>query len=169
MITFGADAQWVPIEVLAAYQRVKADLQVRGGRLRHTLNDPQPELLPLHNLSTWPVMTGVQTLQQIDEGSLSKAYMGVVVPLTPEPISPDEIVERIRRHVLVQGVTFIVRGLAEFPAAVEPSMHREQLLRSRFFPVVDAYITFIGAEQETEWKAGLAYVNRDLVVGFYLS
>lgn len=159
----------MPVEVLAAYQRVRAEVQIRG-RVRQLLNEPQPDLVPIHNVSTAPFLGGAQQLQDIPEGALSKAFMGVVVPLAQEAISPDEITERVRRHVLIQGQTFTVRGQAEFPVAVDQNQHREQLLKSRFFPVVDAAIDFVGANGNGEaWTAKLVYVNRDLVVGVFLS
>lgn len=167
MVSFGAETQWVPVEVLAAYQRVTAEVQIRG-RVRQILNDPQPEMVPLRNLNVKPLVAGAQSLSNLPEGALSKTFMGVVVPLAPEAVSPDEIIEKMRRHVLVQGETFTVRGLAEFPVAVDQSLHREQLIKSRFFPVVDAAIEFVGGDGET-WRAQLAYVNRDLVVGLFLS
>ncbi len=64
MVSFGAELHWVPVEVLAAYQRVRADLQTRG-RVRHILNEPQPELVTLRHLSASPI-AGTERWHRLD-------------------------------------------------------------------------------------------------------
>jgi len=168
MISFGAGSRWMAVDVLAAYERVRGEIQVLG-KVKQALNEPQPDLLSLRNVSVTPLLPGVHRIQDVPEAALNKSFMGVVVPLQPEPISPDEIVERVKRHILVQGETFTVQGIAEFPAVVDPGMHREQLVKSRFFPVMEASIGLVGPVEVPAWQASLAYVNRDLVVGLFLS
>jgi hypothetical protein len=168
MISLGAETHWAPIEVLAAYERVRAEVQVIG-KIKLILDDPEPELLPLRHVSVTPLVPGVHRFQDVPEAALNKAFMGVVVPLQQEPISPDEIVERVKRHVLIQGETFTVQGIAEFSAVVDPGFHRDLLVKNRFFPVIQASIGLVGPGEFPTWEASLAYVNRDLIVGLFLS
>jgi hypothetical protein len=77
------------------------------------------------------------------------------------------MMELIKRFVYFQGTNFSVKGSVQFPIAADPKLHREMLFKSRFFPVVDAALTVIGAETPAlQWAK--CYVNRDLLVALYL-
>jgi hypothetical protein len=69
--------------------------------------------------------------------------------------------------VFFQGSTFNVRGSVEFPPAADPHMHTDMLLKSQFFPVVEATFTAVGVER-APWTHPLTYLNRDLMIAIYL-
>src|SRR5207253_9001356 len=64
------------------------------------------------------------------------------------------------RHVPASN--FMVTGAAEFPKATEPSMHTEILMKSRFFPILDATVTVFGVTGKS-WTQPNIWVNRDLM------
>ena len=49
----GANLSWSKVDVLTSFQRLSAEIQVRGGRLRETINDPEP-LFHMRNVSAEP-------------------------------------------------------------------------------------------------------------------
>ncbi len=157
---------WWQVEAFTGYQIVNGEMQVRG-RFQQQLNDPEP-YATIRGVSTTPLLPGAPRLQGIADGMLSKASCGAVRTVEPEPPHPDELPDQVRRHLYFQGIGFTVKGMAEFPAAADPKLHREMLFKSRFFPVVEASLSVIGVEAPAiTWQ--LAYVNRDLVVGIYLA
>lgn len=157
---------WTKVDVLTAYQRLTAEIQIRG-RLRETLNDSEP-LFHLRNVSAEPLLPGAVPLSGVPEGTFNKALVGGVRTIDPEPPLPDEAgIEVTRRYVMFQGATFMVAGAAEFPKAVETKMHPEVLMRNRFFQLVDVTVTVIGAEGKS-WTQPAIWVNRDLMLALYL-
>jgi hypothetical protein len=160
-----ADVHWMKVEVLTLYQLVSAEIQVRG-RIAPTLNDPEP-ILHLRNVAAEPLLPGAPKLQNIPDGLFRKPLLGAIAPLEPEPPSPDEARDKTRRYVFFQGSTFNVRGSVEFPPAADPHMHTDMLLKSQFFPVVEATFTAVGVER-APWTHPLAYLNRDLMIAIYL-
>lgn len=160
------EARWLPVEIFNGYQVVSGQMQVRG-RFQQMLNADDP-YTTLRELSTAPLLPGAPRLQGIAEGQLSKVYFGAVRLVEPEPPPPDQALELTRRFIYFQGATFTVKGAVEFPVAADPKLHREMMFKARFFAVVDATLTVIGAEAPAlQWP--LAYVNRDLMVGLYLN
>lgn len=156
---------WTKVDVLTQYQRLTAEFQVRG-RLRETINDPEP-LFHLRNVSAEPLVPGAVALNGVPEGLFNKAMIGGIRTLEPEPPPPDQVIEMIRRYVMYQAGTFIVTGAAEFPKAVEPTMHGEILLRSRFFAMVDVTVTVVGVAGKS-WTQPAILVNRDHMLGLFL-
>src|SRR5919197_16340 len=71
------------VEVLTLYQRVSAEIQVRG-RLLSTLNDPELTF-QLRNVASEPFLPGAPRLQNIPAGLFRKPMVGAVVPLEQEP------------------------------------------------------------------------------------
>jgi hypothetical protein len=61
---FGAALSWSKVDVLSAYERITAEIQVRGGRLRETINDPEP-LFHLRGVSAEPLLPGAVPLTGI--------------------------------------------------------------------------------------------------------
>ncbi|TMD10212.1 MAG: hypothetical protein E6J02_01930 [Chloroflexi bacterium] len=159
------EARWARVELFTAYQRVTADLLLRS-RLQSALNDVDP-FLNLRSITTTPLVPGAPQLEGIPEGTLTKAFLGLCVMVEAEPPPPDEALEKGKRFIYLQGATFSVKGSVEFTTAADPSLHRDMLFKSRFFPVVDATVSVIGA-QAPEWQRPLVYVNRDLLVAVYL-
>ena len=160
-----AEVHSMKVEVLTMYQRVSGEMQIRG-RLSPTLNDPEP-IFHLHNIAAEPLLPGAPRLQNIADGLFRKPMVGAVVPIDPEPPSPDDIPEKKRRYIFFQGSTFNVRASVEFPTAADPAMHQDLLLKSQFFPVVDATFSAVGAEGQS-WTRPAAYLNRELMVALYL-
>jgi hypothetical protein len=156
---------WSKVDVLTPSQRLTAEMQIRG-RLRDTINDPEP-VFHLRNVSAEPLIPGAVSLNGVPEGLFSKAYVGGIRTIEPEPPPPDQIIEMIRRYVMFQANTFLVTGAVEFPKATEPAMHNEILMKSRFFAVLDATVTIFGVSAKS-WTQPLIMVNRDLMVGLYL-
>jgi hypothetical protein len=77
------------------------------------------------------------------------------------------VMEMVRRYVMFQAGTFMVTGAAEFPKAVEPTMHGEILLKSRFFAMVDVTVTVVGVAGKS-WTQPAILVNRDHMLGLFL-
>ena len=73
----------------------------------------------------------------------------------------------IRRYVMFQGSSFMVTGAAEFPAATEPAMHTEILMKSRFFAMLDVTVTIFGVQGKS-WTQPNIWVNRDLMLAVFL-
>src|SRR5918912_3083262 len=162
-----AEIRWLKLEALTGYQRLTAELQVRG-LLRETLNDPEPHIR-VRNVATEPILPGATRLSSVPAGILNKAYIGVIAPLEAEPATPgDEVQQDLQRQfTLVQGTRFTIRGWAQFPPAADPNLHSDLLLRSRFFHLVDAELTAVGA-QGPSWQRPQVWVNRDLLVGLFM-
>jgi hypothetical protein len=156
---------WTKVDVLTQYQRITAEIQVRA-RLRETMNDPEP-LFHLRNVSAEPLLPGAVPLSGVPEGLFNKALVGGIRSLDPEPPLPDQVMELVRRYVMFQAGTFMVTGAAEFPKVVEPAMHNEILLKSRFFPIVDATVTVFGVAGKS-WTQPSILVNRDHMLALYL-
>ena len=156
---------WTKVDVLTPYQRVTAEFQIRG-RLRETINDPEP-LFHLRNVSAEPLLPGAVALNGVPEGLFNKNQVGGIRTLELEPPPPDAVTEIVRRYVMFQAATFMITGAAEFPKAVEPAMHNEILLKSRFFPIIDATVTVIGAAGKA-WTQPMILANRDHMLALYL-
>src|SRR5712691_3402712 len=162
-----ANLSWNKVDVLTAYQRLTAEIQVRGGRLRETINDPEP-LFHLRNVSAEPLLPGAVPLSGVPEGLFNKTFVGGIRTIEPEPPLPDQAqIETVRRYAMFQGATFMVSGAAEFPKAAEPRMHTEILLKGRFFLLSDVTITIIGAANKV-WTQPAIWVNRDQMLALYL-
>src|SRR5437867_8982629 len=116
-----ANLSWSKVDVLTAYERLTAEIQVRGGRLRETINDPEP-LFHMRNVSAEPPVPGAVPLSGVPEGLFNKDFVGGIRTIEPEPAPPDLVAEVIRRYVMFQATTFMLTGAAEFPKATEPSM-----------------------------------------------
>src|SRR6202011_4280617 len=149
------------VEIFAVYQLIAAEMQVRG-RVQASLNDPDPYVV-LHNVMTTPLLPGAPRLQSIAEGYASKLNFGVIRTVEPESAPPDQAFELTKRFIYFQGLNFTVKGSVECPAAADPTLHREMLFKARFFPVVDATLTVIGAEvAPLQWPR--CYADRALMV-----
>jgi hypothetical protein len=155
---------WSKVDILTSYQRLTGELQVRG-RFRETMNDSEP-LFHLRNVSAEPLLPGAVPLNGVPEGLFNKAMIGGIRTIEVEPPPPDQM-EVMRRYVMFQAGTFMVTGAAEFPKAAETAMHNEILLKSRFFQVVDATVTVIGAPGKS-WTQPSIWVNRDHMLALYL-
>ena len=156
---------WSKVDLLTPSQRIIAEIQIRG-RLRDTINDPEP-VFHLRNVSAEPLIPGAVPLNGVPEGLFSKTLVGGIRTIDPEPPPPDQIMEMIRRYIMFQANTFLVTGAVEFPKATEAAMHNELLMKSRFFPVVDATVTILGMSSKS-WTQPLIMVNRDLMLALYL-
>lgn len=156
---------WSKVDVLTSYQRLTAEVQIRG-RLRDTINDPEP-LFHLRNVSAEPLVPGAVPLSGVPEGLFSKALVGGIRAIDPEPPPPDQIVEMVRRYIMFQAGSFMVTGAAEFPKATEAGMHNEILMKSRFFPIIDATITIFGVAGKS-WTQPSILVNRDQMLALFL-
>lgn len=152
--------------MFTAYERITAEIQVRGGRLRETINDPEP-LFHLRNVSAEPLLPGAVPLTGIPEGLFNKNFVGGIRTIEPEPPPPDHVAEMMRRYIMFQASTFMVTGAAEFPTATEPNMHTEILIKNRFFQVLDATITIFGVTGKS-WTQPNIWVNRDLMLAVFL-
>jgi hypothetical protein len=162
----GANLSWSKVDVLTPYQRLTGEIQVRGGRLRETINDPE-SLFHLRNVSAEPLLPGAVPLSGVPEGLFNKAFVGGIRTIDPEPPPPDVVVEMMRRYVMFQASTFMVTGAAEFPRATEANMHTEILMKNRFFQVLDATITIFGVNGKS-WTQPNIWVNRDLMLAVFL-
>lgn len=161
-----ANLSWSKVDVLTNYQRLTAEIQVRGGRLRETINDPEP-LFHMRNVSAEPLLAGAVPLSGVPEGLFNKNYVGGIRTIEPEPPPPDAVTDLIRRYVMFQAAGFMVTGAAEFPRATEVSMHTEILMKNRFFPILDATVTIFGVAGKS-WTQPNIWVNRDLMLAVYL-
>jgi hypothetical protein len=156
---------WSKVDVLTTFQRLTAELQIRG-RMAPTINDPEP-LFHLRNVSAEPLMPGAVALNGVPEGLFNKAMIGGIRTIEPEPPPPDQVMEVIRRYVMFQAATFMVTGAAEFPKVTDPAMHNEILLKARFFPMVDVTVTVFGIAGKS-WTQPNILVNRDHMLALYL-
>lgn len=155
---------WVKVDVLTSYQRITAEMQIRG-RLRDTINDPEP-LFHLRNVSAEPLLPGAVPLNGVPDGVFNKGAVCAIRTIDTEPPMPDQP-ELVRRFVMFQATTFMVTGAAEFPIGADPKMHGDVLLKSRFFPMVDVTVVIIGATGKG-WTQPTIWVNRDLMLALYL-
>ena len=158
-------ATWAKVDVLTSYQRITAEIQVRG-RLRETMNDPEP-LFHLRNVSAEPLLPGAVQLNGVPQGIFNKNEIGGIRTIEPEPPPPDQVMDLIRRYVMYQASSFMVSGFAEFPKASAPEMHTEVLLKGRFFQLLDVTVTMIGVAGKT-WTQPNIWVNRDMMLGLFL-
>src|SRR5438309_9910872 len=131
-----ANLSWVKVDVLTPYESLTAEIQVRGGRLRETINDPEP-LFHLRNVSAEPLLTGAVPLSRVPEGLVNKNFIGGIRTIEPEPPPPDLVADMIRRYLMFQAAGFMVTGAAEVPRATEASMHTEVFTTNRFCPILD--------------------------------
>src|SRR5216684_8780602 len=138
----GVTLTWTKVDVLTPYQRITAEIQIRG-RLRDTINDPEP-MFHLRNVTAEPLLPGAVQLNGVPEGLFNKGAVCGIRTIEAEPPMPDQP-EVIRRYAMFQGTTFMVTGAVEFPKATEKKMHGEILMKSHFFPMVDVTVTIIGA------------------------
>src|SRR5216684_3444901 len=134
----GVTLTWTKVDVLTPYQRITAEIQIRG-RLRDTINDPEP-MFHLRNVTAEPLLPGAVQLNGVPEGLFNKGAVCGIRTIEAEPPMPDQP-EVIRRYAMFQGTTFMVTGAAEFPKAIEPKMHGELLMKGRFFPLLDVTVT----------------------------
>ena len=155
---------WTKVDVLTPYQRLTAEIQIRG-RLRETMNDSEP-LFHLRNVSAEPLLPGAVQLTGVPEGLFSKAAVCGIRTIEAEPPLQDQP-EIIRRYAMFQGTSFMITGAAEFPKAVETAMHNEILMKSRFFPMVDVTVTIFGVTGKS-WTQPTILVNRDKMLALYL-
>jgi hypothetical protein len=160
-----ANLAWAKVDVLTAFQRLTAEVQVRG-RLREVINDPE-QYFHLRNVSAEPLAPGAVQLSGVPEGLFNKNLVGGIRTIEPEPPPADQVMEMIRRYIMFQAGTFMVTGAAEFPKATEPAMHNEILLKGRFFPIVDATVTMFGVAGKT-WTQPSIWVNRDQMLAIFL-
>jgi hypothetical protein len=161
-----ANLSWSKVDVLTSFQRLTAEIQVRGGRLRETINDPEP-LFHMRNVSAEPLVPGAVPLAGVPEGLFNKNFVGGIRTIEPEPPPPDLVAEMVRRYVMFQTTQFMVTGAAEFPKATEPNMHTEILMKARFFQILDATITIFGVSGKS-WTQPNIWVNRDLMLAVFL-
>ena len=162
----GANLSWSKVDVLTSFQRLTAEIQVRGGRLRETINDPEP-LFHMRNVSADPLVPGAVPLSGVPEGLFNKNFVAGIRTIEPEPPPPDMVADMIRRYVMFQAPGFMVTGAAEFPRATEPAMHTEILMKSRFFPMVEVTVTILGVNGKS-WTQPNIWVNRDLMLAVFL-
>jgi hypothetical protein len=155
---------WSKVDVLTSYQRLTGEMQMRV-RLRETMNDPEP-LFHLRNISAEPLLPGAVGLNGVPEGLFSKAMVGGIRTVEPEPPPPDQL-EVTRRYAMFQASTFMITGAAEFPKALEAKMHGEVLLKNPFFSLVDVTVTIIGAVGKS-WTQPVIWVNRAHMLALYL-
>ena len=161
-----ANLSWSKVDILTSFQRLTAEIQVRGGRLRETINDPEP-LFHMRNVSAEPLVPGAVPLAGVPEGLFNKNFVGGMRTIEPEPPPPDLVAEMVRRYVMFQTTQFMVTGAAEFPKATEPNMHTEILMKARFFQILDATITIFGVSGKS-WTQPNIWVNRDLMLAVFL-
>src|SRR5256712_13327997 len=96
-----ANLSWNKVDVLTAYQRLTAEVQVRGGRLRETINDPEP-LFHMRNVSAEPRLPGAVPLRGGPAGLFSKNMIGGIRTIEPEPTPPDLVAAMMRRDAKFQ-------------------------------------------------------------------
>jgi len=158
-------ANWAKVDVLTPYQRMTAEMQIRG-RMRETLND-QESLFHMRNVSAEPLLPGAVQLNGVPEGLFNKALIGGIRTIDPEPPPIDQALETIRRYAMYQAAQFMVTGFAEFAKAASPEMHTEILLKGRFFQLFDVTVTVIGVAGRT-WTAANIWANRDHMLALFL-
>jgi hypothetical protein len=161
----GVTLTWTKVDVLTPYQRITAEIQIRG-RLRDTINDPEP-MFHLRNVTAEPLLPGAVQLNGVPEGLFNKGMVGGIRTIEVEPPPADQTLETIRRYVMFQADTFMVTGAAEFPKVAEPRMHNEILLKPHFFPMVDVTVTIFGVAGKS-WTQPSIFVNKDHMLALYL-
>jgi hypothetical protein len=161
-----ANLSWGKVDVLTAFQRLTAEIQVRGGRLGQTINDPEP-LFHLRNVSAEPLVPGAVPLSGVPEGLFNKAHIGGIRTIEPEPPPADQAPDMVRRYIMYQGISFMVTGAAEFPKLTEAGMHTEILMKNHFFQILDATVTIFGVAGKS-WTQPTIWVNRDQMLGLFL-
>ena len=154
------------MDVLTSFQRLTAEIQVRGGRLRETINDPEP-LFHLRNVSAEPLLPGAVPLSGVPEGLFNKNQVGGIRTIEPEPPPPDQVIELVRRYIMFQAASFMVTGAAEFPKATDVSMHTEIMMKNRFFQILDATVTIFGTAGKS-WTQPNIWVNKDQMLAVFL-
>src|SRR2546423_9646898 len=82
-----ATLSWSKGDVVTSSRRLTAEIQVRGGRLRETINDPEP-LFHLRNVSAEPLVPGAVPLSGVPEGLFNKTFIGGVPTNRPQPPPP---------------------------------------------------------------------------------
>src|SRR5256714_13864949 len=82
-----ANLSWSKVDVLTSFERLTAEIQVRGGRLRETINDPEP-LFHLRNVSADPLVPGAVPLSGVPEGLFNKSFIGGIRAIAPRPPPP---------------------------------------------------------------------------------
>ena len=82
---------WAKVDVLTAYQRLTAEIQIRG-RLRDTINDPEP-LFHLRNVSAEPLVPGAVPLNGVPEGLFNKGAVCGIRTIEPEVPLPEALLE----------------------------------------------------------------------------
>lgn len=161
----GANLVWTKVDVLTPYQRITAEIQIRG-RLRDTINDPEP-MFHLRNVSAEPLLPGAVALNGVPEGLFNKGLVGGIRTIEVEPPPPDQTIETMRRYVMFQADTFMITGAAEFPKVAEPRMHNEILLKPHFFPMIDVTVTVFGVAGKS-WTQSSILVNKDHMLALFL-
>jgi hypothetical protein len=160
-----AGGAWSKVDVLTPYQRITAEIQLRG-RLRETMNDPET-LFHLRNVTAEPLLPGAVALNGVPDGLFSKALICGIRTVEAEAPSPDEVTETTRRYAMYQGRTFMVTGFAEFPKAASAELHAENLYKLHFFQLLDVTVTMIGIAGRN-WTQPNIWVNRDQMLAIYL-
>ena len=130
------------------------------------MNDKESHFF-LRNVSAEPLLPGAVALAGVPLGLFNKGLVGGIRTIEPEPPSPDQPADVTRRYIMFQAASFMVTGAAEFPKATEPAMHGEILLKSMFFPIVDATITIFGVAGKS-WTQPTIWVNRDQMLAVFL-
>src|SRR2546427_9864594 len=107
MCSISPTVAWTKVDVLTAYQRLTAEIQIRG-RLRETMNDPEP-LFHLRNVSAEPLLPGAVQLNGVAGGLFSKAAVCGI-----RTIEGGAALEGrpgvIRRYVMWQGGALVTTG-----------------------------------------------------------
>lgn len=160
-----ANLVWAKVDVLTSYQRLTAEIQIRG-RLAQTINDPEQHF-HMRSVSAEPLLPGAVPLNGVPEGLFNKALIGGIRTIDPEPPPADQVMEMVRRYVMFQAANFLVTGAVEFPKATEPRMHTEILMKGQFFPILDATVTILGVTGKA-WTQPNILVNRDQMLAIYL-
>jgi hypothetical protein len=161
----GVNLVWTKVDVLTPYQRITAEIQIRG-RLRDTINDPEP-MFHLRNVSAEPLLPGAVALNGVPEGLFNKGMVGGIRTIEAEPPPADQTLETMRRYVMFQADTFMITGAAEFPKVAEAKMHNEILLKPHFFPMIDVTVTVFGVAGKS-WTQPSIMVNRDHMLALFL-
>src|SRR5712692_8572649 len=97
-----ANLSWSKVDVLTSFERLTAEIQVRGGRLGQTINDPEP-LFHMRNVSAEPLVPGAVPLSGVPEGLFNKNFIGGIRTVDPEPPPADMVAEMMRRYVMFQA------------------------------------------------------------------
>ena len=80
-MALSAQLAWSKVDVLTSYQRITAEIQIRG-RLFPTINDPEP-MFHLRNVSAEALVPGAVPLNGVPEGLFSKALIGGIRTIEP--------------------------------------------------------------------------------------